>query len=152
MASFRKIAALSFLFPLSSYPLAAQVITTSAGADFAFPPTPIAGADAPFGHVNGIATDSTGNAYVADIDNCLVFRIAASGLTTVVAGNGICMFSGENGSAINAGLQQPGGVGLDAAGNLYIREQGRIRKVSRDGIITTVGRNGTFCGSNGLVT
>ncbi len=60
-------------------------------------------------------------------------------------------YSGDWGPATKAMLGTPNGVALDAAGNLYIATGGiidRVRKVDRDGIITTVAGNGDY-GSSG---
>jgi len=50
---------------------------------------------------------------------------------------------GDGGPARNAFLDGPDSVTLDAAGNLYIRERARVRKVTLAGIISTVAGNGT---------
>jgi sugar lactone lactonase YvrE len=59
-------------------------------------------------------------------------------------GTGIGGFSGDNGPAIDAQIGTPQGIGVDAAGNLYIADtfNFRVRKVS-NGIITTIAGNGT---------
>jgi len=71
---------------------------------------------------------------------------------TTVAGWGV----GDGGPATSAGLSYPSGVAVDAGGNLYIadRYNGRIRKVTPAGVITTVAGNGTFgfSGDNGPAT
>ena len=76
-------------------------------------------------------------------------------MITTVAGNGIRGYSGDNGPATNAQLNDPQGVAIDAAGNLYIVDGGnyRIRKVS-NGVITTVAGNGTagYGGDGGPAT
>jgi sugar lactone lactonase YvrE len=76
-----------------------------------------------------------------------------SGIITTVAGNGGTNYTGDGGAATNAGLDLPGSVALDAAGNLYIADQdhNRIRMVAANGIITTVAGNGTnsFSGDGG---
>jgi sugar lactone lactonase YvrE len=66
-----------------------------------------------------------------------------------VAGNGeqynsYGSFSGDGGPAINAGLDLPAAVGLDASGNLYIADtyNQRIREVGANGVITTVAGGG----------
>ena len=73
-----------------------------------------------------------------------------------MAGNGTAGYSGDGGPAVNAQLNVPGGVALDAAGNLYIFDSGnlRVRKVSTSGIITTVAGNGApgFSGDGGPAT
>ena len=73
---------------------------------------------------------------------------------TLVAGGGM---GDDGGPATEATLVNPFGVGLDAAGNLYIvqMEQGeRVRKVDGHGIITTVAGTGTagFSGDGGPAT
>jgi len=52
---------------------------------------------------------------------------------------------GDGGAATAAALMNPGGVAVDAAGNLYIADtdNNRIRKVTTTGIISTVAGTGT---------
>jgi uncharacterized protein (TIGR03437 family) len=59
---------------------------------------------------------------------------------TVIAGNGAIGSSGDNGPAIDASLDEPSGIALDSKGYLYICDtiNSRIRKISPDGIITTI--------------
>lgn len=83
-------------------------------------------------------------------------------IITTVAGNGIYDFYGDGGPAINAALFNPSGVAVDAAGNLFIADNGNeriyrgsvIREVSTNGIITTVAGNGTnsYSGDGGAAT
>ncbi|HTW66367.1 MAG TPA: hypothetical protein VME17_17210 [Bryobacteraceae bacterium] len=134
----------------------AQVITTIAGTDFSFPATPIAAVNAPVGAVAPVAVDSAGNVYFADtvIANDLVFKIDTGGTLTVVAGNGTIGYSGDGGPATSAALDFPAGLAVDASGNLYIVDTFNelIRKVTSDGIISTVAGNGAtgFSGDGGL--
>ena len=75
-----------------------------------------------------------------------------AGVVSVVAGTVNGGFGGDGGLAINAQLNSPYGMSIDAHGNLYFADYGnhRIRKVSSDGIITTVAGNGLCCeGSSG---
>lgn len=89
-----------------------------------------------------LAIDSTGTyLYAVDSQDNKVFRVAASnGTTTVFAGSGAAGFSGDGGPATSAALFVPHGVGVDAAGNVYINDalNERIRKVDTSGIITTI--------------
>ena len=88
----------------------------------------------------GVAVDSTGNLYIADSTNHRIRRVDPSGIITTVAGTGSEGFSGDGGPAVRAQLDDPSGVVVDPAGNLYIadRENHRIRKVDASGIITTI--------------
>jgi trimeric autotransporter adhesin len=65
-------------------------------------------------------------------------------ITTVAGSPGGGGFAGDGGLAVQAQLSAPGSVAMDANGNLYIADvqNQRIRKVSSDGIITTVAGNG----------
>src|SRR5262249_18009961 len=87
----------------------------------------------------GVAVDGAGNLFVADTGNHRVRRVSTSGVIATIAGNGNQGFSGDNGPATDAALNQPGKLAFDDAGNLYIWDFGnrRLRKVSRDGIITS---------------
>jgi uncharacterized protein (TIGR03437 family) len=135
---------------VGSHYATAQVITTIAGTSFTFPSSPLPALNVPLGLLQGVAVDAAGNVYVGDLSNNVVIRFVPGGQMTVVAGNGIQGFSGDGGPATSASLNQPSGVAVDAAGNLYIADfnNNRIRKVSPGGTITTIAGNGvaTFSG------
>src|SRR5689334_4759197 len=117
-----------------------QVITTIAGTDWSFPAGNIRAADAPLSNPTGVAVDTHSNVYFAEDVNNVVARMSPDGTRTVVAGNGRAGYSGDGGIATSASLHEPAGIAIDSAGNLFIAEfQGsRVRKVTPDGIITTV--------------
>src|ERR1035437_473874 len=102
----------------------------------------------------GVAADSAGNLYFADAGNHRIRKVYEGTISTV-AGNGAYRFSGDGGLATGASLQQPTGVAVDSAGNLYFADQlnNRIRRVS-GGTITTVAGNGNqgFSGDGGPAT
>jgi uncharacterized repeat protein (TIGR01451 family) len=93
----------------------------------------------------GVAVDGAGNLYIADTFNNLVRKVDASGVETTVAGTGAPGWAGDGGPATSAQLYTPAGVALDAAGNLYIVENNNntVRKVTANGMISTVAGNGT---------
>ena len=72
---------------------------------------------------------------------------------STVAGTGEPGYSGDNGPAINARLNQPYDIALDSQGNLYIADMVNhcIRKVDPEGIISTIAGSGVagFSGDNG---
>ena len=80
----------------------------------------------------GIVTDKAGNLFIADQGNNRIRKIDKNGIISTAAGIGTAGFSGDGGNALNAELNAPYGIALDAAGNLYIAEQqnNRIRKVT----------------------
>ncbi|HEV8042749.1 MAG TPA: hypothetical protein VGP62_27975 [Bryobacteraceae bacterium] len=84
-----------------------------------------------------IAIDSKGNLYAADGDQTNVRKIDANGKITPVAGNGRMGFSGDGGEATMAMIVAIG-VAVDGAGDLLIAGGGKIRKVTPDGIISTL--------------
>src|SRR4030095_12268347 len=141
---------------------AAGLITTVAGIGSAFPfsggfsgdggPAAAAQLNLPL----GVAVDG-GNLLSADSSNQRVRKINLAGVITTVAGNGASTgFSGDLGLATAAELNGPWDAVGDAEGDLFIAATSthRIRKVTADGIITTVaGSNASaFSGDGGLAT
>lgn len=101
---------------------------------------------AQFGAVSGIAYDSSGNLYISDAENHVIRRVTPDGTIRLWAGiTAIPAFSGDGGPAISARLNEPEGLAVDAAGNLYVADKGnrRVRRISSDGsTITTVAGSG----------
>ncbi|MBX5468082.1 MAG: hypothetical protein K6U14_11415 [Firmicutes bacterium] len=95
----------------------------------------------------GMAQDAEGNLYIADRDNCRIRKVeSATGIIRTVAGAGVPGFWGDGGSALNAWLDSPTGVAVDASGHLYIADSWnhRVRKVDANTeIITTLAGGGT---------
>lgn len=95
----------------------------------------------PFAAPGALAFDSKGNLYVTDRGNNVVFVVTSAGAVSVFAGTkGAPGNSGDGGPAGKASLFSPVSLVFDAAGNLYIGDQGNsnIRKVDTSGNITTV--------------
>jgi trimeric autotransporter adhesin len=100
-----------------------------------------------------IRLDAQGNLYIADVYNHAVRKVDHAGIITTIAGTGTAGFSGDNGPATQAQLSKPYGLLLDTEEYLFIAdsENNRIRKLGRDGVITTIAGTGTagFSGDNG---
>lgn len=93
---------------------------------------------------SALLIDRTGNLLFSDLFNNRIRKISTSGIITTVVGNGSTESSGDGGPATAAGLATAGAMAMDAAGNLYIADGGRIRKVNAAGIITAYAGGGTF--------
>ncbi len=111
------------------------------------------GGQAIFARLNrptGAVSDGSGNLYIADTGNNRIRKVDARGIITTIAG-GANGFSGDNGPATAAQLSLPESLAIDAGGNIYIADTGnnRIRKVSPQGIISTVAGSDTGAGDNG---
>jgi sugar lactone lactonase YvrE len=89
-----------------------------------------------------IEADTTGNLYISD--GARVRKVTADGIIRTIAGTGARGFSGDGGPATSAQLGLIGGIAVDGSGNLFISEfsNNRIRRVTRDGIISTVAGDG----------
>jgi DNA-binding beta-propeller fold protein YncE len=82
-----------------------------------------------------VAVDASGNLYIAGVLSDRIRKVSAAGIITTVAGNGSAGYSGDGGLATSAQLWGPGGVVVDASGNLYIADAGnnRVRMVTASG-------------------
>ena len=110
----------------------------------------------------GMALDGAGNLYIADSAHNRIRMVCASatsatikgtvctgaGIISTVAGNGNPAYLGDNGPSSTATVNDPSGVALDGAGNLYIADTGNdaIRMISAaTGVITTIAGGGSGC-------
>jgi sugar lactone lactonase YvrE len=94
-----------------------------------------------------VAADGTGNLFM--VDGNRIRKVSPDGTITPVAGTGVVGVDGDGGLATGAQLAYPNSVAADGAGNLYFAEWARVRKISPDGIITTVAGDGTRLSNNG---
>jgi uncharacterized protein (TIGR03437 family) len=80
----------------------------------------------------GVAVDSAGSLYIVDGQR---IRKVSNGVIATVAGNGNWGYSGDNGPASSAQLNDPSGAATDAAGNVYIADSGnnRVRVLTPSG-------------------
>ncbi|MBX2907120.1 MAG: Ig-like domain-containing protein [Taibaiella sp.] len=100
--------------------------------------------DAAFVAPGGVAYDTSGNIYVADFYGGVIRKIRTDGTITTFAGTGSYGFSGDGGPAIAAAFAGPTKITFDASGNLFVADHynNRIRKISPNGIISTVAGTG----------
>jgi hypothetical protein len=99
-----------------------------------------------------IAVDSAGNVYIGEWGTPRVRKISTSGIITTVIGSGKSGYSGDGGPATAAMIGEPWGLTIDRAGNIYISDDiggddyapdaVRVRKITPDGIITTIAGTG----------
>jgi sugar lactone lactonase YvrE len=128
------------------------IITTVSGTGAAFSGDGGPAARAQLYYPGSLATDSDGNLYVSDGYNRRIRKITRDGTITTVAGNGTKGDSGDGGQSVLATISEYSHVALDAKGNLYLAQLShRVRKVSPEGIITTVAGTGAqgFFGDGG---
>ena len=91
-------------------------------------------------HPTGVFVDQFNNIYISDTGNQRVRKVNAStGIISTITGNGTALFSGDGGPAIAAQVNNPYGLFVDGAENIYIADEGnnRIRKINPAGTIST---------------
>jgi sugar lactone lactonase YvrE len=104
----------------------------------------------------GLAFGPDGSLYFSDTWNNQIRRISPAGIITPFAGTGGLDgghgFAGDGGPAREAVLDFPAGLAFDRNGNLFFADQhnNRIRKISPDGIITTVAGSGPVTEAGGF--
>ncbi len=105
-----------------------------------------AGSAARFYLPSGVAVDGSGNVYVADFGNFTIRRITPQGLVTTIAG-----LAGSPGSADGTGalarFSQLFGIAVDGSGNVFVADDDTIRKITANGVVTTLAGAAGMAGS-----
>ena len=126
----------------------AGVVSTVAGSPGVLGSTDATGSAASFRYPNGLASDSSGNLYVADTGNNTIRKITPAGVVSTLAGTpGVAGFADGTGAA--ASFNGPAAVALDTLGNLYVADyyNNTIRKVSAAGVVSTIAGSAPFWGA-----
>lgn len=110
------------------------------------------GSAASFTHPSGIAVDAAGNVYVADKYNHRIRKVTSAGVVTTLAGSGEGTFADGTGAA--ASFTFPADVAVDGAGNVWVADKHghRVRKVTAEGVVTTLAGSGTAAVADGTGT
>lgn len=98
----------------------------------------------------GIVLGNEGDIYVTETLNHRILKIDTQGLWTVLAGGSYTLKEGEtvgafaDGKGEQAQFNEPQGIARDDEGNLYVADSGnqRIRKITPEGIVTTLAGSG----------
>ncbi len=125
------------------------VVTTLAGSAGQKGSSDGSGSAARFDYPTGVAVDSAGNVYVADSFNDEIRKITPSGVVTTLAGSAGQPGSG-NGSGTAARFNDPLGVAVDDAGNVYVADNlnDEVRKITPSGVVATLAGSALQSGSS----
>ncbi|WP_166727717.1 putative Ig domain-containing protein [Mucilaginibacter gilvus] len=91
---------------------------------------------ASFGSPQGLAFDSKGNLYVCDDYNYTIRKISTDGTVSTFAGNGNNI--SKDGTGTVAGFTYPDHLVFDTNDDLFVSDANLIRKITPQGVVTTV--------------
>lgn len=101
----------------------------------------------------GVTVDKSGNLYVADFNNHTIRKVTPKGVVTTLAGlaGSLGCVDGKGSAARFGGIPSfgPSGVAVGTDGNIYVADIGNnvIRKVTPDGVVTTLAGSASGTGS-----
>ena len=129
------------------------IITTIAGADSSWVNTDgVPATTALILLPSGVAVDAVDNVYLTDATH-RIRKIDRAGIITTLAGTGAAGFSGDEGPATAAQLNDPADLTIDANGNIYFADvsNNRIRKIDSLGVMHTIAGTGVagYSGDSG---
>ncbi|MBL9214710.1 MAG: immunoglobulin domain-containing protein [Opitutaceae bacterium] len=116
---------------------AAGVVTTLAGSPGVPGYADGTGAAARFNRPADVALDSAGNLYVADTYSLVIRKVTPAGVVTTLAGQPGVQGTAD-GSGGSAQFTFPVGIATDGAGNVFVADGNRLRKVTPAGVVTTL--------------
>jgi sugar lactone lactonase YvrE len=82
------------------------------------------GSAATFNRPTGLAVDANGNVYVTDTGNHTIRKITTPGGSVTTFAGDPDVSTPSDGSLDTAGFSAPGGITIDASGNIYIIDAG----------------------------
>jgi hypothetical protein len=106
--------------------------------------------ETPLGQSLQVAVDA-GAIYVASGHECVVLKVVAGVVRRVAGGMG-CVFAGEGIPGDQARLGFAHVLDVDGSGNVYMADLCRVRRVDRQGIITTFAGDGSCQGMGEVPT
>ncbi|HEX7755696.1 MAG TPA: hypothetical protein VF421_10145 [Niabella sp.] len=127
------------LFPLTTVSPSVAVSTLSGSGGMGFLDGAATTAKFNFVTNTGMAMDNQGNAYIADINNHCIRKVAASGSVSTLAGNpGVA--GNTDGTGTAARFDHPADVAVDSYGNVYVADSWNwaIRKITPAGTVSTI--------------
>ncbi len=143
----------TLLLILFTNSISAQLVTTVAGQAEIAGTADGAAFDATFSNPHGIAIDQNGIVYVSDRFSHTIRKIELDGTVSTIAGfPGI---SGEqDGSSDLALFNEPWGLCVGPQGNIFVADtrNNKIRKITPEGVVSTVAGSGNYGTSNGMGT
>jgi uncharacterized protein (TIGR03437 family) len=120
------------------------VITTVAGGGPAYPNDGNPATQAQLNQPTGLALDPSGNLLIGERSGQRVRKVNVAGIISTIAGTGANGFSGDGGPAVNASFANAQALAVAPDGTIFVADanNGRVRKIDLNGIITTIAGGG----------
>jgi sugar lactone lactonase YvrE len=130
----------------------AGVVSTLAGVTGLYGYLDGTGTVAQFNGPRGVAIDVSGNLFVAETTNQRIRKVTPAGVVSTLAGTGAS--GSADGFGTLASFKNPFSVAVDAIGVVYVADSSNhlIRKITPEGVVTTLAGTGTAGAVNGTGT